>query len=61
METTFTTLKREIVIRTTPERVWKALTVPEERNRWETRICLIELKVGGAIELDYGWGVSYEE
>lgn len=59
METTFTTVKRDIIIRTTPERVWKALTVPEERNRWETRSCSIDLKVGGTIELDYGWGVSY--
>ena len=59
MDSIFNHVKREIVIRTTPERVWKALTDPQERNRWETRHCEIDLKVGGHIALDYGWGVSY--
>ncbi|WP_054956097.1 SRPBCC domain-containing protein [Paenibacillus dakarensis] len=59
MEASFSTVKREIIIETTPERVWHALTIPEERNRWETRNCTIDLRVGGIIELDYGWGVSY--
>lgn len=59
MESSCTTVKREIIIKAAPERVWRALTVPEERNRWETRSCVIELEVGGIVELDYGWGVSY--
>ncbi|WP_442601436.1 SRPBCC domain-containing protein [Paenibacillus sp. KN14-4R] len=54
-----TSLKREIFIRRSPERVWKALTVPEELNRWETRSCSIDLTLGGKVELDYGWGVLY--
>ena len=49
MDSIFNHVKREIVIRTTPERVWKALTDPQERNRWETRYCEIDLKVGGHI------------
>ncbi|GAB6927471.1 hypothetical protein JCM10914A_14540 [Paenibacillus sp. JCM 10914] len=59
MKTIYKHVKREIVIRTSPERAWKALTDPEERNRWETRHCEIDLKLGGKIALDYGWGVSY--
>lgn len=59
MKSIFTNVKREIVIHTTPERAWKALTDPQDRNRWETRHCEIDLKVGGKITLDYGWGVSY--
>ncbi|AWP25502.1 SRPBCC domain-containing protein [Paenibacillus sp. Cedars] len=59
MTAIFKNVKREIVIRTTLERAWKALTEPQERNRWETRHCEIDLKVGGQVALDYGWGVSY--
>ncbi|WP_028593071.1 SRPBCC domain-containing protein [Paenibacillus assamensis] len=54
-----TSVKRETFIRTTPERVWKALTNPAERNRWETRQANIDLRIDGKIELDYGWGVDY--
>ncbi|GIP23968.1 SRPBCC domain-containing protein [Paenibacillus sp. J22TS3] len=60
MKKEYTEVEREIMIRATPERVWKALTDPEERNLWETRSCKIELKIGGTVELDYGWGVSYK-
>ncbi|TVX92080.1 SRPBCC domain-containing protein [Paenibacillus agilis] len=54
-----TSVKRETFIRTTPERVWKALTDPAERNRWETRQSSIDLRIDGKVELDYGWGVDY--
>jgi len=60
MTSIFKHVKRDILIRTTPERVWSALTDPQERNRWETRHCEIDLKIGGQIALDYGWGVSYK-
>lgn len=53
-------VQREIWINASPETVWRALTVPEERNKWETRRCKIDLVPGGIIQLDYGWGVSYE-
>ncbi|MGG4106496.1 SRPBCC domain-containing protein [Paenibacillus lautus] len=59
MDSIFNHVQREIVIHTTPDRVWKALTDPQERNQWETRHCEIDLKVGGQVALDYGWGVSY--
>ncbi|MGG4398349.1 SRPBCC domain-containing protein [Paenibacillus thiaminolyticus] len=55
----YTSVKRDIVVHAPPEAVWKALTVPEERNRWETAQCRIDLAIGGTVELDYGWGVTY--
>ncbi|QTD40472.1 SRPBCC domain-containing protein [Sporosarcina sp. Te-1] len=59
MEKTIESVKREIFVKASPEKVWKALTVPEERNRWETRACELDIRVGGSMSLDYGWGVSY--
>lgn len=53
-------VSRDIWINAAPERVWTALTVPEERNKWETRSSKIDLVIGGIIQLDYGWGVTYE-
>lgn len=55
----FTSVVRDMVIKASPVRVWQALTIPEERNRWETRSCILEMHIGGRVELDYGWGVSY--
>ena len=37
MEKVIDSVKREIFVNVSPEKVWKALTVPEERNRWETQ------------------------
>ncbi|MFD2443048.1 SRPBCC domain-containing protein [Bacillus sp. CGMCC 1.16607] len=56
---TFHSVKREIFIKANPERIWKALTDERERNKWETTSCEIHLQVGGKIELDYGWGVTF--
>lgn len=57
--TTYHSVKKDIFINVPVEKVWKALTVPSERNKWETNQCEINLIVGGKIDLDYGWGVSY--
>ncbi|MCM3709475.1 SRPBCC domain-containing protein [Sporosarcina luteola] len=59
MEKVIDSVKREIYVKASPEKVWKALTIPEERNRWETRHCELDIRVGGTVSLDYGWGVSY--
>ncbi|WP_262174701.1 SRPBCC domain-containing protein [Saccharococcus sp. Marseille-Q5394] len=59
MEKVINSVKREIFVNVPPEKVWKALTVPEERNRWETRNCELDIRVGGTVSLDYGWGVNY--
>lgn len=58
MEAKSTSVKREVFIEAPVESVWKALTEPEERNQWETRTCSLELKVGGQVSFDYGWGVT---
>ena len=50
---------KDIFIKADAARVWRALTIPEERNRWETRACTIDLRIGGEIYLDYGWNVTY--
>lgn len=59
MEKVIDSVKREIYVKASPEKVWKALTNPEERNRWETLNCELDIRIGGTISLDYGWGVSY--
>lgn len=59
MEKTSTFVEREIVIEVSPEKVWKALTVPSERNKWETVACEIDLRVGGEVFFDYGWNTQY--
>ncbi|WP_050613889.1 SRPBCC domain-containing protein [Bacillus testis] len=57
--TAIRSVKRNIFINASPQRIWDALTIPAERNKWETRACTIDLQTGGKIELDYGWGVSF--
>uniref|UniRef100_UPI000A547714 SRPBCC domain-containing protein n=1 Tax=Bacillus sp. JCM 19041 TaxID=1460637 RepID=UPI000A547714 len=51
--------RREIFIQAKPSRVWQALTVPAERNKWETRSSEMDVRIGGKIYLEYGWGVTY--
>ncbi|MGE6256977.1 SRPBCC domain-containing protein [Heyndrickxia sporothermodurans] len=57
--TTYHSVKRDIFINVPVEKVWKALTVPSERNKWETKHSEINLAIGGKVDLDYGWGVTY--
>lgn len=59
MEEIINSVKREIFIKASPEKVWRALTISEERNKWETKNCELNIKIGGKVSLDYGWGVSY--
>lgn len=58
-ETKLTTIRREIFINASPERVWQALINPEERNRWETIECQMDVRVGGECSFHVGWGVSW--
>ncbi|TSB47725.1 SRPBCC domain-containing protein [Alkalicoccobacillus porphyridii] len=51
---------KDIFIKADASRIWRALTIPEERNRWETRACTIDLRIGGELYLDYGWNVTYK-
>jgi uncharacterized protein YndB with AHSA1/START domain len=57
--TTYHSVKKDIFINVPSEKVWKALTIPNERNRWETNKCEIHLIIGGKIDLDYGWGTTF--
>lgn len=56
METT--SVVRNILVQASPEKVWNALTVVEERNKWETKSCSLDIRVGGQVHLEYGWGVT---
>ncbi|MET3695899.1 PDZ domain-containing protein [Bacillus oleivorans] len=59
MEEKSTSVRREILVHVPIEKAWRALTIPGERNKWETKSCEIDLRVGGTAFFDYGWGVSY--
>lgn len=52
--------KKEIVINTSAEKVWEALTIPSLRNKWETKRCEIDLRKGGKIYLEYGRNVTFK-
>ncbi|KMK76816.1 SRPBCC domain-containing protein [Alkalihalobacillus pseudalcaliphilus] len=51
--------QKDIFIFAPPSRIWQALTIPEQRNKWETKSCEIDLTVGGKVFFDYGWNVTY--
>lgn len=59
MEKIISSVRREIFVKASPERIWAALTVVEERNKWETKNSQLDITIGGKVSLDYGWGVSY--
>lgn len=50
--------ENSIVIEAAPEAVWKALTDPEELNRWETTEAHLDLRVGGGFLYVYAYGPS---
>ncbi|MFD1334808.1 SRPBCC domain-containing protein [Oceanobacillus iheyensis] len=52
--------KKEIVINTSAEKVWEALTIPSLRNKWETKRCEIDFRKGGKIYLEYGRNVTFK-
>lgn len=58
MEAKSTAVRREVFIEASVETVWSALSNADERNRWETRSCSLDLQVGGHVSFDYGWGVK---
>src|SRR5437868_5381192 len=48
------TIEKEIFIRATPERVWRALTEQAELARWFMREATLDLRPGGALTHDWG-------
>jgi uncharacterized protein YndB with AHSA1/START domain len=53
-------VRSEIIIHAAVEKVWNAMTVPEELNRWYTTECEIDFRVGGTIKMVHGWGAWTE-
>jgi uncharacterized protein YndB with AHSA1/START domain len=53
-------VKREIVVNATLEKVWDALTKAEHLNRWYTKEARIDFRVGGKGFMDHGWGSKSE-
>ncbi len=47
-------VRHSVTIDAAPEAVWKALTEPEQLNRWIASNAVVEPRVGGRYEL--GWG-----
>lgn len=45
------TIEKEIFIRATPERVFRALTDKAELEKWFVKEAMIDLRVGGALRL----------
>src|SRR5438270_13216772 len=48
------TFEKEIFIRATPERVWRALTERAELEQWFMRAATLDLRPGGALVHDWG-------
>jgi len=53
-------VQREVVIHADADQVWKALTDPNELNRWYTKECEIDLRLGGKVKMVHGWGAWTE-
>ncbi len=53
-------VKREIVVNASLEKVWDALTKPEHLNRWYTKNAEIDFRVGGRGFMNHGWGATTE-
>lgn len=53
-------VKREIVVQSTLEKVWDALTKEEHLNRWYTKEAEIDFRVGGKLFMNHGWGATSE-
>ncbi|CAM3950957.1 hypothetical protein GCM10009799_09220 [Nocardiopsis rhodophaea] len=50
--------ENSVVIAATRERVWLALTDPNELNRWETTDAHLDLRSGGGFLYEYAYGPS---
>ncbi|WP_053074914.1 SRPBCC family protein [Ornithinibacillus californiensis] len=53
-------VRREIVVQASLERVWEALTKPEHLNRWYTKEAEIDFRIGGKGYMNHGWGATSE-
>ncbi|MGE7689995.1 SRPBCC domain-containing protein [Lysinibacillus sp. NPDC097214] len=53
-------VKREIVVNASLDKVWDALTKPEHLNLWYTKNADIEFCIGGKGYMNHGWGATSE-
>ncbi|WP_285400038.1 SRPBCC domain-containing protein [Lysinibacillus sp. fls2-241-R2A-57] len=53
-------VKREIVVNASLNKVWDALTKPEHLNLWYTKNADIEFRIGGRGYMNHGWGATSE-
>lgn len=53
-------VKREIVVNASLEKVWDALTKEEHLNRWYTKEAEVDFRVGGKLFMNHGWGATSE-
>ncbi|WP_010093921.1 SRPBCC domain-containing protein [Ornithinibacillus scapharcae] len=53
-------VKREIVVQASLEKVWDALTKEEHLNRWYTKEAEVDFRVGGKLFMNHGWGATSE-
>lgn len=50
-------IEKELSIKATPERVFRALAEKEELERWFMKTAVVDLRPGGAIRFEWGPGV----
>ncbi|WP_026675187.1 SRPBCC domain-containing protein [Alkalihalobacterium bogoriense] len=53
-------IKRQLVIHASLQKVWDAMTKAEHLNRWYTKHAEIDFRVGGRGYLNHGWGATSE-
>ena len=52
------TIRKEVFIKATPERVFKALTQKEELERWFVQEAVVDLQPGGKIQTNWAPGMG---
>jgi uncharacterized protein YndB with AHSA1/START domain len=53
-------VRRDIVVQASLEKVWDALTKVEHLNRWYTKDAEIDFRIGGKGYMNHGWGATSE-
>ncbi|PAV31592.1 hypothetical protein CIL05_02735 [Virgibacillus profundi] len=51
-------IKRDIVVNASIDKIWDALTKPEDLNRWYTKEAKLDFRVGGHCKMVHGWGAE---
>jgi uncharacterized protein YndB with AHSA1/START domain len=51
-----TSVKRDIWVRKSLEKVWRALTDPEQRKLWDAWNAEMDFRINGKVFIQHGWG-----